>query len=243
MIVPTLESLREAGWVLPVIKPLNWTSFDVVAKVRNALKKHYGVRVKIGHAGTLDPLATGVLVLCVGKATKSIDSWMNGEKGYTASITFGGTTASYDAETKVVATGKMVPDFSPELWASIQEQFTGEIQQVPPIYSAIRVDGKRAYSEARKGNKTLELAARPVVIHSMELLEHNKNTWIVKVQCGKGTYIRSLAHDMGAFLGCGAYLSDLERTQVGRLTTKDCWSVEEILAVLKTAHNPDLNAG
>jgi tRNA pseudouridine55 synthase len=243
MIIPTLESLREVGWVLPVNKPLNWTSFDVVAKVRNALKKHYGVRVKIGHAGTLDPLATGVLVLCVGKATKSIDSWMNGEKGYTASITFGGTTASYDAETEVVTTGKMVPELSPDLWASIQEKFTGEIQQVPPIYSAIRVEGKRAYAEARKGNTTLELASRPVVIHSLELLENNKNTWMIKVQCGKGTYIRSLAHDMGAFLGCGAYLSGLERTQVGRLTTADCWLIEEILSALKTPNTSDLTTG
>lgn len=238
MNVPSLEALREEGWVIPIHKPLTWTSFDVVAKVRNALKKHYGVKVKIGHAGTLDPLASGVLVLCVGKATKTIESWMGGEKGYKASITFGATTPSYDAETEVEPSGISLPDFTPALWASIAHAFTGDIQQVPPIFSAIRVDGKRAYAEARKG-KDLQLPARPVTIHSLELLEQSGNTWVVQVQCGKGTYIRSLAHDMGAFLGCGAYLSGLERTQVGRLKTADCFSVEEILDRLKSAPSPE----
>lgn len=241
MQLPTLTELREEGWVIPINKPLQWTSFDVVAKVRNALKKHYGVRVKIGHAGTLDPLATGVLVLCVGKATKSIESWMGGEKGYRATVTFGATTASYDAEAEVEPTGAAVPAFSLALWETIQARFTGEIQQVPPMFSAIRVDGKRAYAEARKG-KTLELPARPISIHSLELLERTGNTWVLQVQCGKGTYIRSLAHDLGAFLGCGAYLSGLERTQVGRLSTKDCWTIEEILATLKTPPTPDSSA-
>jgi tRNA pseudouridine55 synthase len=238
MQLPTLESVREEGWVIPIHKPLTWTSFDVVAKVRNALKKHYGVKVKIGHAGTLDPLATGVLVLCVGKATKTIESWMGGEKGYKATITFGATTASYDSETDVQPTGKQVPVYTPELWASIVTAFTGNIQQVPPIFSAIRVEGKRAYAEARKG-KELELPARPITIHSLELLERHENTWIIQVQCAKGTYIRSLAHDLGAFLGCGAYLSGLERTQVGRLKTADCFTVEEILAALKSSQEPD----
>jgi tRNA pseudouridine55 synthase len=237
MQLPTLESVREEGWVIPIHKPLTWTSFDVVAKVRNALKKHYGVKVKIGHAGTLDPLATGVLVLCVGKATKTIESWMGGEKGYKATITFGATTASYDSETDAQPTGKQVPDYTPELWASIVTAFTGNIQQVPPIFSAIRVEGKRAYAEARKG-KELELPARPITIHSLELLERHENTWIIQVQCAKGTYIRSLAHDLGAFLGCGAYLSGLERTQVGRLKTADCYTVEEILAALKSSQGP-----
>jgi len=238
MQLPTLESVREEGWVIPIRKPLTWTSFDVVAKVRNALKKHYGVKVKIGHAGTLDPLATGVLVLCVGKATKTIESWMGGEKGYKATIIFGATTPSYDAETDVQPTGKQVPDYTPELWASIVTAFTGNIQQVPPIFSAIRVEGKRAYAEARKG-KELELPARPITIHSLELLERHENTWIIQVQCAKGTYIRSLAHDLGAFLGCGAYLSGLERTQVGQLKTADCYTVEEILAALKSSQGPD----
>jgi tRNA pseudouridine55 synthase len=238
MQLPTLESVREEGWVIPIHKPLTWTSFDVVAKVRNALKKHYGVKVKIGHAGTLDPLATGVLVLCVGKATKTIESWMGGEKGYKATITFGATTASYDAETDVHPTGKSLPEFTPALWTSIQAAFTGNIQQVPPIFSAIRVEGKRAYAEARKG-KELELPARPITIHSLELLERHENTWIIQVQCAKGTYIRSLAHDLGAFLGCGAYLSGLERTQVGRLKTADCYTVVEILAALKSSQGPD----
>jgi len=237
MEVPSLESIREEGWVIPIHKPLHWTSFDVVAKVRNALKKHYGVKVKIGHAGTLDPLASGVLVLCVGKATKTIEHWVGGEKGYKATVTFGATTASYDAETEVQPTGVPVPDFTPELWASILSTFTGEIQQVPPIFSAIRVDGKRAYAEARKG-KELSLPARSIQIHSLALLDRSETTWTLQVQCGKGTYIRSLAHDLGAHLGCGAYLAGLERTQVGRLHLADCWELEEILTRLKTREAP-----
>lgn len=232
MIVPTLESLYEDGWVIPVCKPLNWTSFDVVAKVRNALKKHYGVRVKIGHAGTLDPLATGVLILCIGKATKSIEMYMNGVKGYRATLTFGATTPSYDRETKAVSTGKEIPTFSIEIWESVAKEFTGDLLQVPPVYSAVQINGKRAYAEARKGTM-LELPPRRVQIHSMELVKEHKHIWEIEVKCSKGTYIRSLAHDIGAFLKCGAYLSSLERTQVGTITISECHTVEDILNFLE----------
>ncbi len=230
-IPPDVDTLQ-AGWVFAVDKPLTWTSFDVVAKVRNALKQRYGVKVKIGHAGTLDPLATGVLVLCVGKATKTIPHWMETAKGYRATITFGASTASYDAETEVIASGAEVPAWTEEIWEEIHQLFTGVIAQIPPAFSAIRIDGKRAYAEARKGNE-INIPARDITIHSLDFISAEGPIWTVDITCSKGTYIRSVAHDFGTHLGCGAYLSGLIRTGVGDFTLAEAHPLEMVLSALK----------
>lgn len=232
-IPPDVETLQE-GWILSVDKPLGWTSFDIVAKVRNALKRRYGAKVKIGHAGTLDPLATGVLVLCAGRATKTIPHWVDTPKGYRATIQLGATTASYDAETEAIPSGQPVPEWT-EVWAErLNTRFTGEIDQVPPIYSAVRVGGKRAYAEARKGNE-IDMPSRKVTIHALDFIETESNRWILEVACSKGTYIRSLAHDIGVEMGCGAYLAGLVRTRVGDFSLEESHSIEEVLGALAVA--------
>ena len=197
--LPDLEGARAGFWIA-VDKPLGWTSFDVVAKVRNALKRRYGTRIKIGHAGTLDPLATGMLVLAVGRKTKDIESVMAGRKAYLATIRLGSHTDSYDSETPEQPSEVPVPELSAELASRLQAKFTGLVMQVPPIYSALKVDGQRAYSLARSG-KAVQLEARPVQIDSLELRSIDHQTWEALVRCGKGTYIRSLAHDQGQELG------------------------------------------
>ncbi|MDG1252139.1 MAG: tRNA pseudouridine(55) synthase TruB [Schleiferiaceae bacterium] len=232
-IPPDVETLQE-GWIFSVDKPLGWTSFDIVAKVRNALKRRYGAKVKIGHAGTLDPLATGVLVLCAGRATKTIPHWVDTPKGYRATIQLGATTASYDAETEAIPSGQPVPEWT-EVWAErLNTRFTGEIDQVPPIYSAVRVGGKRAYAEARKGNE-IDMPSRKVTIHALDFIETESNRWILEVACSKGTYIRSLAHDIGVEMGCGAYLAGLVRTRVGDFSLEESHSIEEVLGALAVA--------
>jgi tRNA pseudouridine55 synthase len=229
-IPPDVETLQ-AGWILSLDKPLGWTSFDVVAKVRNALKRRYGVKVKIGHAGTLDPLATGVLVLCVGRATKTIPHWVDTPKGYRATVRLGATTASYDAETEIQPTDQAIPIWNEAIQAELLERFTGEIDQIPPVFSAVRVDGKRAYAEARKG-KEVDMPSRRVSIFSLDFVQTEGDTWVLDVACSKGTYIRSLAHDIGAVLGCGAYLAGLVRTQVGDFHLEESHSVQEVLDAL-----------
>lgn len=225
-IPPDVEGARAGFWI-PVDKPLGWTSFDVVAKVRNALKRRYGTRIKIGHAGTLDPLATGMLVLAVGRSTKDIESVMAGAKTYTATLKLGAVTASYDAETPEQQTGAKVPELTKNLMHELQAQFTGEIQQVPPLFSAVKIEGARAYDIARSG-KTAEIKARPVQIHHLEMEAVAPNVWSLTIGCGKGTYIRSLAHDIGQYLGCGAYLTGLRRTHVAPFS--QMFSLEEVLA-------------
>jgi tRNA pseudouridine55 synthase len=226
-----LEEARAGFWIA-VDKPLEWTSFDVVAKVRNALKKRYGTRIKIGHAGTLDPLATGMLVLAVGRATKDIESVMAGAKTYTATLKLGAVTASYDAETPEQPTGQPIPALTEALAAALTAKFTGEVQQVPPQFSAVKIDGARAYQIARSG-KTAEIKARPVQIHRLEVAQVDSETWKMTVGCGKGTYIRSLAHDIGQHLGCGAYLTALRRTEVVPFDRMS--SMDEVLAAVQSS--------
>lgn len=227
--IPSDLDAARAGFWIPVDKPLGWTSFDVVAKVRNALKRRYGTRIKIGHAGTLDPLATGMLVLAVGRATKDIESVMAGAKEYTATLKLGSVTASYDAETPEQPTGRPVPECSEALAAELKQKFLGEVQQVPPIFSAVKIDGARAYEIARSG-KTAEIKARTVLIHHLEIEVVGPDVWMLTIGCGKGTYIRSLANDIGEFLGCGAYLTGLRRTQVAPFNQMH--SLEEVLAAI-----------
>ena len=222
------QALSEEGVVLAVDKPLGMTSFKVVSILRSAFRKRYQIKkIKIGHAGTLDPLATGVLVVCAGRATKSIHQFMDDTKGYRAEMTLGAVTASYDRETDVEPTGVAIPELTAQLLEELQAKFTGEISQVPPIYSAVRADGRRAYERARAGEK-VELNARPVMIHRLEIHPVKPGQWVLDIECGKGTYIRSLAHDIGQHLGCGAYLSGLVRTRVGEHHLDGCFEIESL---------------
>ena len=210
-----------AGEVIAINKPYTWTSFQIVNKVRYQLSRAYGIkRFKVGHAGTLDPLATGVLLLCTGKATKRIEELQSHTKEYVAEITLGATTPSFDMEHPVDATYPY-EHITKEMVEKVLEQFTGEIEQRPPLFSACKVEGKRAYDLARKGSD-MQLEPKKIRIDSIELLEYDLPRIKIRVTCGKGTYIRSLARDIGQALQSGGYLSDLIRTRIGEFELKDC---------------------
>ncbi|MDG5799348.1 tRNA pseudouridine(55) synthase TruB [Marinilabiliaceae bacterium ANBcel2] len=226
------EKEYREGCIILIDKPFKWTSFNVVSKIRVLLKHYMGIKkIKTGHAGTLDPLATGLLILCTGKATKSIDTLVNSEKEYIADITLGATTPSYDLETEVdnisdysnITNGKII-------WSL--NSFKGKQTQVPPVYSAVKVKGKKAYEHARKG-ESLNLKEREIEIYNAELLEYNAPVAKVKINCSKGTYIRSLANDIGKKLNTGAYLSALKRTKSGEYTIEMASSIEEFEDALK----------
>lgn len=216
------------GEVLYFNKPLHWTSFQLVARVRGAICRRLGVKkLKVGHAGTLDPLATGVMIICTGKKTKLIETFQYQVKEYIATIKLGATTPSFDLETEV---DKIYPTehLTKELVEDKIKTFIGEIWQVPPIYSAVKVDGKRAYSLARAGEE-VELKPKLLVIDDIELLECNLPEIKVRVVCSKGTYIRALARDIGEALDTGAHLTALERTQVGDVRLKECIDGEQVI--------------
>ena len=216
-----------AGEIIPVYKPYTWTSFQIVNKVRYHLSKKYGIkRFKVGHAGTLDPLATGVLLLCTGKATKRIEELQKHTKEYEAEITLGATTPSYDMEHPVDATFPY-EHITREMVEDTLKQFIGDIAQRPPLFSACKVDGKRAYDLARKGSD-MQLEPKQIRIDNIELLEYELPKIRIRVTCGKGTYIRSLARDIGEALKSGAYLSELTRTRVGEFKLTDCIKIEAI---------------
>ena len=203
-----------AGEVLLVDKPLEWTSFQAVSKIRFTLQKELGLKkLKVGHAGTLDPLATGLLIICVGKKTKEISTFMGQAKEYIAQITFGGTTPSYDLESEIDATFP-TEHLSIEAIKDVLPQFQGVIQQYPPIFSAIKQGGVRMYEKARAGEEVV-VEPRTVQIDEIEILSFENNVLRLRVLCGKGTYIRSLAHDLGKALNSGAHLSALRRTKIG----------------------------
>lgn len=207
--------------VLLIDKPIQWTSFDVVNKLRRKLNIK-----KIGHAGTLDPLATGLLILCTGKMTKRVDEFQAQEKEYTGKFVIGQTTPSHDLET-TVSEARDISHLSLTDIMDAAKKFTGAIQQIPPIHSAIKVDGKRAYSLARKG-KEPELKAREVTVSVFEITEINLPVVNFRIICSKGTYIRSLARDFGDELGVGAYLASLCRTRIGEFHLKDALTIEDI---------------
>ncbi len=217
-----MEKSESEGRVLLINKPLEWTSFDVVRKLRGKLK----IR-KIGHAGTLDPLATGLLIVCTGKFTKRIDEFQAQEKEYTGRFIIGQTTPSYDLETEVSEPKDFAHIGMAELKAAA-EKFTGAIEQLPPLHSAIKVDGKRAYELARKG-QTAELKKRPVLVSVFELTQVDLPSVSFRVVCSKGTYIRSLARDFGDALGVGAYLAELCRTRIGAFRLEDAQEIEDIV--------------
>ena len=216
-----------AGEIIPIFKPYTWTSFQIVNKVRYQLSRKYGIkRFKVGHAGTLDPLATGVLLLCTGKATKRIEELQQHTKEYEAEIMLGATTPSYDMEHPVNETFPY-EHITREMVEDTLKQFIGEIAQRPPLFSACKVDGKRAYDLARKGSD-MQLEPKQIRIDNIELLEYDLPKIRIRVTCGKGTYIRSLARDIGEALESGAYLSELTRTRVGEFKLTDCIKIEAI---------------
>lgn len=215
------------GEILHINKPLHWTSFRVVRVARAKLCSKLGIKkLKVGHAGTLDPLATGVMTICTGKMTKKIDELQALTKEYEAEIRLGATTPSFDLETEIDAEYP-VHHITERLVRETLQQFTGEILQIPPVFSACKVDGKRAYELARK-NEKVELKPKLLVINSIELLSYNLPFIKIRVVCGKGTYIRALARDIGEALQSGAHLTALTRTQVGEVTLKDCLEMSEL---------------
>lgn len=223
-----------SGEIIAIDKPLKWTSFDAVKRLRGAIQRRLGVKkFKVGHAGTLDPLATGVLIVCTGRATRKIDELQSGEKEYVAEVRLGATTPSYDLETEVDNTypyEHITEDMTNEALA----RFQGAIMQVPPIFSAVKIDGRRAYKYARKG-KEVELKAKLLSISEIELLEFSLPIIKIRVVCSKGTYIRALARDIGEALGSGAHLVGLQRTRVGEISISNCLSLENALKLIDDA--------
>lgn len=223
----------EAGEILAFDKPLHWTSFDLVAKVRYKLCHKLGrKKLKVGHTGTLDPLATGVVVICTGKKTKLIDQLQYDVKEYVATLQLGATTPSFDLEKEIDATYP-TEHITRQLIDEAIPQFLGEQWQVPPMFSAVQINGKRAYQLARKGEE-VELKPKLLVIDEIEVLEFDVERMLltIRVVCSKGTYIRALARDIGQRLGSGAHLTALRRTRVGNQRVEDCWTVESFLEKL-----------
>ena len=216
-----------SGALLLINKPPEWTSFDVVKKVRNLIKKKLQInKIKVGHAGTLDPLATGLLIVCTGKFTKRIDEIQRQRKCYTGHFTLGASTPSFDLETKVNQTFETA-HITKQLLEEVVKQFEGEINQIPPIFSALKKDGERLYKLVRK-NKKVEIESRKVTIHSFKITKINIPEVSFKISCSKGTYIRSIANDFGKALNSGAHLSELCRTKIGEYDLKQATNIKEL---------------
>ncbi len=216
------------GEILLFDKELEWTSFDVVNRVRYILCRKMGIKkLKVGHAGTLDPLASGLVILCTGKSTKKIEELQLGEKEYLATLKVGATTPSFDLETEEDRTS----DFSHitrDVLEKVVSGFIGEIDQVPPVFSAVKVNGRRAFDYARSG-EDVKLSAKRIVIRKIDIESFNLPEVKLRITCGKGTYIRALARDIGEALKCGAYLTALERTRIGKYELKDAFKVNFFL--------------
>lgn len=222
-----------SGEIIGIDKPLGWTSFDAVKRLRGAIQRRLGVRkFKVGHAGTLDPLATGVLIVCTGRATKEIERLQNGTKEYVAELRLGATTPSFDLETEIDATYPW-EHITAEMVEEILPQFRGKVMQVPPVFSAVKVDGKRAYKFARKG-KPVELKAKALEISGLEMLSFEGNKLELRIVCSKGTYIRALARDIGTALGTGAHLTGLRRTRVGDVGIDSCLDIDSAIRKIDT---------
>ena len=225
------------GGVLLINKPVEWTSFDVVKKVRNLLRTHFKVKkIKVGHAGTLDPLASGLLILCTGKFTKRINEFQVQEKEYTGTFTLGATTPSFDLETKVDKTYP-IEHINDENIQAASKKFKGTFEQYPPIYSALKKDGERLYEKARRGEE-VQLDTRKVHIHEFEITRVEMPKTDFRVVCSKGTYIRSLAHDFGRTLNSGAYLSALSRTRIGNFHLYQAIDIEILKDYIETQDIP-----
>ncbi len=222
----------QSGALLLVNKPKGWTSFDVVNKIRHALRKRLGIKkIKVGHSGTLDPMATGLLLICTGKFTKKLHELQGLPKSYTGTFVLGATTPSYDAETEIDQSYP-IDHIKPKTIKQLAENFLGDIEQVPPMFSAIKVDGQPLYKKARKGEQ-VEIMPRRVHIDTFEIKRVELPEVDFKVDCSKGTYIRSLAYDMGLALDSGAYLSALKRTRIGPYKLKDAWKLKDLLGYIQ----------
>lgn len=221
-----------SGQTLYIDKPLHWTSFDVVKRVRGILLRRLGKKkFKVGHAGTLDPLATGVMVVVTGKSTKLIDTLQTHVKEYVATIALGATTPSFDLETEIDATYP-TDHITRELVEEKLKGFKGRIEQVPPSFSACKIDGRRAYKIVRKGGN-VDLKPKTLVIDEIELLDYSQESITIRVVCSKGTYIRALARDIGQALSTGGHLTSLRRTRVGTQRVEECMSIEEVTTLLQ----------
>ncbi len=219
------------GKILLIDKPLDWTSFDVVNKIKFALKKSFP-KLKIGHAGTLDPKATGLLIVCTGKFTKRITEIQDQFKVYTGSFFLGATTECYDTERPVNQTFDISHITEEDILQNV-EKFRGVISQVPPAHSAIKVDGKNAYDLARKG-KDVSLKSREVTIYEFEITKTDLPHIYFRIKCSKGTYIRSIAHDFGQALNNGAYLTSLRRENIGEYSVSDAWKIEDLISQIQS---------
>ena len=213
------------GEILLIDKPYRWTSFDVVKKIKYLIRKNLGIKkIKVGHAGTLDPLATGLLIVCTGKLTKKIQEIQIQEKEYTGIITLGATTPSFDLETPIDKTFAL-DNISEEQIREAAKKLTGTFQQVPPVFSAKKIEGKRAYEHARKGN-SVEMKSAEITIKVFEITKLQMPHFHFRITCSKGTYLRSVARDFGVLLGIGAHLSKLCRTRIGNYRLEDAMGVE-----------------
>lgn len=219
----------EEGEILLINKPLTWSSFDVINRFRFFLRKQCGIqKIKVGHAGTLDPLADGLLIVCTGKFTKRIEEFQGQEKEYTGTFLLGATTPSFDLEHEVDQSYE-TSHITEAMIYQAAKKFTGDLEQVPPVFSAIKVGGKRAYKFARN-EEELELNSRPVNIREFEITRIEMPEVDFRISCSKGTYIRSLARDFGLALGSGAHLTALRRTRIGEFQLKDAWELEDLMA-------------
>ncbi len=233
-----MEEIKEGGYcflegeVLLFDKPYGWTSFNLVSKIRKLICTSLNVKkIKVGHAGTLDPLATGLLIVCTGKATKTIDSYQAAEKEYIATLELGATTPSYDLETEIDQTFP-TEHIDEKLVHEVLKDFIGELDQIPPAFSAVKVNGKRAYEFAREG-KDPGLKAKKLVIKEIEVLNFEQNQLVLRIVCSKGTYIRGLARDIGVALKSGAHLSALKRTRIGKYLVSESMNIESFEKKLK----------
>lgn len=228
----------EEGEVLLINKPLNWSSFDVINRFRYFLRKQCGIqKIKVGHAGTLDPLADGLLIVCTGKFTKRIEEFQGQEKEYTGTFKLGATTPSFDLEHDVDHTYETA-HITPGMIQQAAESLTGEIMQLPPVFSAIKIGGKRAYKFARK-DKDPELSPRPVHIREFEITRIEMPEIDFRISCSKGTYIRSIARDFGTSLQSGAHLASLRRTRIGEFLLSNAWELEDLMEKIRQESNQD----
>ena len=228
----TAEKFLE-GQMLLIEKPIGWSSFDVVKKIKYLIRKRYNLKkIKVGHAGTLDPLASGLLIICTGKFTKKISKIQEQRKIYTGIITLGGITPSFDLETEIEKNYN-TDHISENLIKKTTMKFLGEINQVPPIFSALKKDGERLYEKARRGEK-IKINSRKVTIYKFESKLLHKVNVHFKIECSKGTYIRSIANDLGATLNCGGYLSKLCRTDIGEFSLSNAMSINSFEAHINT---------
>ena len=226
----------QEGEILYFDKPLNWTSFDLVSKIRIKISRSLGIKkIKVGHAGTLDPLATGVMIICTGRATKKIEELQCKSKEYIATLSLGATTPSFDLETAIDETYE-TEHITKDMIINVLQQFTGNIEQIPPVFSACKIEGERAYKLARKGME-VDLKPKSLIIDEIEFLSFSDDKLTLRIVCSKGTYIRALARDIGYALNSGAHLIALKRTRIGDITLDKCITIDDFCETQNYVNN------